>query len=79
MVGHFLSITHLPSFLIRIIFQFDSKGNTGGCQDAYTMIPSATVANCANVTLPPQLDVEGIVDNGPISRYGWIEEVRAFS
>jgi hypothetical protein len=57
--------------------KFDKNGNTGGCQDVYTVTPSLSSQDptCANVTLPPQLEVEGIVNNGPISQYGWIEQV----
>jgi hypothetical protein len=42
------------------------------------MIPSLarTTPSCENITYPPQLEVEGIVSNGPISTYGWIEQVR---
>jgi len=55
---------------------FDKNGNTGGCQATYTVTQSLTDAEptCANVTLPPQLEVEGIVNNGPISRFGWVEQ-----
>lgn len=65
----------LPHLVTDLLSQFDSNGNTGGCQDKYTIIPAEGIANCANATLPSQLDVEGIVHNGPISRYGWIEQV----
>ncbi|TEB39070.1 hypothetical protein FA13DRAFT_1751550 [Coprinellus micaceus] len=63
-----------PPGTIYQICMFDSNGNTGGCQDKYTIIPAEGIANCANATLPSQLDVEGIVHDGPISRYGWIEQ-----
>lgn len=50
---------------------------TGGCQAVYTMYPSQTDSNpsCANLTLPPALQVEGTVEDGPLSRYGWINQV----
>ncbi|KAF5336834.1 hypothetical protein D9611_003450 [Ephemerocybe angulata] len=65
-----------PPGTIYQICMFDSNGNTGGCQDTYTIIPSSssTPVNCANATIPNQLDVEGIVQDGPISRYGWIPQ-----
>ena len=55
--------------------QFDKFGNTGGCQATYTVIPPSSLPTCANVTLPLQLGVQGKVDNGPISRFGWIDQV----
>ncbi|KAJ3549285.1 hypothetical protein NMY22_g939 [Coprinellus aureogranulatus] len=72
MHGKFLSSLRTARSLS--ILQFDSNGNTGGCQDKYTVIPAEGTASCANATIPSQLDVEGIVHNGPISRYGWIEQ-----
>jgi hypothetical protein len=42
----------------------------------YTVYPSQN-AGCSNITVPSQsLAVEGIVDNGPLSQYGWIDQVR---
>ena len=56
--------------------QFDKNGNTGGCQDTYTMIAAQGDATCQNLTAPlTPLDVEGTVFNGPTSRYGWINQV----
>ncbi|KAA1468460.1 hypothetical protein DENSPDRAFT_833752 [Dentipellis sp. KUC8613] len=53
---------------------FDKNGNTGGCQGIYTVIPSNNTS-CANVTFPAgALDVEGQVDSGPLSQYGWIDQ-----
>ncbi|KAG2023138.1 hypothetical protein CC2G_000826 [Coprinopsis cinerea AmutBmut pab1-1] len=65
-----------PPGTLYQICMFDKNGNTGGCQDVYTVTPSLSSQDptCANVTLPPQLEVEGIVNNGPISQYGWIEQ-----
>lgn len=57
------------------ICMFDKFGNTGGCQDTYTVIPSPSTPTCANVTFPPQLSVTAVVDNGPMSQYGWIDQV----
>ncbi|KAF9650731.1 hypothetical protein BDM02DRAFT_1305155 [Thelephora ganbajun] len=59
------------------ICMFDKNGATGGCQAIYTMYPSQTNSTpaCANLTLPTNtLQVEGIVEDGPISRYGWINQ-----
>lgn len=58
--------------------QFDKNGNTGGCQATYTVIPSATIdsTSCTNVTFPTgPLDVEAAVANGPMSQFGWIDQV----
>ena len=47
----------------------------------YTMIPSRSVSdgstpNCANLTFPAStLAIEGLVNNGPLSQYGWIDSV----
>jgi hypothetical protein len=67
-------------FLIDYIFyfylrQFDSLGNTGGCQASYTVIPPLSTPNCSNVTFPPVLDVQAKVDNGQMSQFGWIDQV----
>ncbi|KAF9786026.1 hypothetical protein BJ322DRAFT_1057487 [Thelephora terrestris] len=56
------------------ICMFDVNGATGGCQDIYTVYPSQTTG-CGNLTLPTQsLSVQGLVENGPISAYGWIDQ-----
>jgi hypothetical protein len=60
-------------YLLIKILQFDSYGNTGGCQATYTVIPGTT--SCSNVTFPTTLDVVGEVENGPISEYGWVDQV----
>ena len=67
-------------YLIDFIFffylpQFDSLGNTGGCQASYTVIPPLSTPNCSNITFPPVLDVQATVDNGPMSQFGWIDQV----
>jgi hypothetical protein len=60
----------------HIQLQFDTNGATGGCQAIYTVYPSETTS-CGNLSVPTQvLDVEGLVDDGPISQYGWIDQVR---
>ncbi|KAF5356104.1 hypothetical protein D9756_004031 [Leucocoprinus leucothites] len=58
------------------ICMFDANGNTGGCQDVYTMIPSnsSPASSCTNVTVPVPLQVDATVANGPMSQYGWIEQ-----
>ena len=59
----------------NILSQFDTNGATGGCQDIYTVYPSQTT-DCPSLTLPTKtLEVQGVVDNGPISQYGWIDQV----
>jgi hypothetical protein len=59
--------------------QSASNGVWGGCQAVYTMYPSQNTG-CSNLTLPTQsLDVDAIVQDGPISRYGWIPQVRELS
>ena len=63
-------------FFFFCLSQFDSMGNTGGCQATYTVIPPlSTPANCSNVTFPGVLDVAPTDDNGPLSQYGWIDQV----
>lgn len=64
------------------ICMFDSKGVTGGCQAVYSVYqaPNSTLSNpptCANLTYPrpeQQLGVTAIVDSGPISQFGWIDQ-----
>ncbi|CAA7259975.1 unnamed protein product [Cyclocybe aegerita] len=56
------------------ICMFDKFGNTGGCQDTYTVIPPRSIPNCANVTFPPALEVQAQVENGPMSQYGWVDQ-----
>ena len=55
--------------------QFDALGNTGGCQATYTVILPLSTPNCTNVTYPPLLGVEATVDNGPMSQFGWVDQV----
>lgn len=64
--------------LLNYIRKFDKNGNTGGCQATYTVIPATTAPTCANVTFPPLLSVNAQVDNGPMSQYGWIDQVSYF-
>ncbi|KJA29306.1 hypothetical protein HYPSUDRAFT_211195 [Hypholoma sublateritium FD-334 SS-4] len=56
------------------ICMFDKFGNTGGCQATYTVIPPTSTPTCGNVTFPPQLGVAAVVDNGPMSQYGWVDQ-----
>ncbi|KAG5646039.1 hypothetical protein DXG03_004462 [Asterophora parasitica] len=64
---------------IRYVWlQFDKNGNTGGCQATYTVISSsdAEPPTCQNVTFPlGTLDVDAAVANGPLSQYGWVDQV----
>jgi hypothetical protein len=56
--------------------QVASNDVWGGCQALYTMYPSQT-SGCSNITLPTgYLGVDAIVQDGPISRYGWVPQVR---
>lgn len=43
----------------------------------YTVIPSTSSSppSCINVTFSSPLQVDAVVANGPLSRYGWIEQV----
>lgn len=74
-VGGFLQLT--PP-------QFDKNGVTGGCQAIYTVYqaPNTTLNDppvCQNLTYPQPdqlLDVDAQVDNGPMSQYGWVDQVR---
>ncbi|KAF8912950.1 hypothetical protein CPB84DRAFT_1957354 [Gymnopilus junonius] len=67
------AIPFAPGTLYQICM-FDRFGNTGGCQATYTVIPASSTPNCANVTFVPQLAVSAIVDNGPMSQYGWVDQ-----
>lgn len=69
---------HTYRELLNIIRKFDKNGNTGGCQATYTVIPATTTPSCANVTFPPLLSVDAQVENGPMSQYGWIDQVSYF-
>jgi len=67
------AVPFLPGTQYQICM-FDSQGNTGGCQASYTVIPPLSTPNCTNVTSPPPLGVEGTVDNGLLSQFGWIDQ-----
>ncbi|KXN81110.1 ATP-dependent DNA helicase PIF1 [Leucoagaricus sp. SymC.cos] len=69
------TVPFAPGTLYQICM-FDKNGNTGGCQDVYTMIPSnsSSSPSCTNVTFPNPLQVDATVANGPMSQYGWIEQ-----
>ncbi|KAJ3748295.1 hypothetical protein DFH05DRAFT_1472004 [Lentinula detonsa] len=61
------------------ICMYDSNGLPGGCQVIFTMIQNLTDANptCKNMTMPAVdrvLDVQGIVDGGPMSQSGFINQ-----
>ncbi|KAJ3846873.1 hypothetical protein EV368DRAFT_88407 [Lentinula lateritia] len=59
------------------ICMYDSNGLPGGCQVLFTMIQNSTDANptCKNMTMPNQvLDVNGVVDGGPMSQNGFINQ-----
>lgn len=64
------------------ICMFDSKGVSGGCQAVYTVYqaPNTTLDNpptCFNLTYPSpdkQLGVTALVDDGPFSQFGWIDQ-----
>jgi len=60
------------------ICMFDTNGNTGGCQAVYTVIPplnTTAAPSCTNVTFPTgPLNVNGVVDNGPLSQFGWVDQ-----
>ncbi|KAJ3782467.1 hypothetical protein GGU10DRAFT_363702 [Lentinula aff. detonsa] len=61
------------------ICMYDSNGLPGGCQVIFTMIQNPTDNNptCENMTMPAVdrvLDVQGIVDGGPMSQSGFINQ-----
>ncbi|KAJ4471443.1 hypothetical protein J3R30DRAFT_3685774 [Lentinula aciculospora] len=58
---------------------YDSNGLPGGCQMMFAMIKNSTDANptCKNMTMPvvnQVLDVQGVVDGGPMSQNGFINQ-----
>jgi len=55
--------------------QFDTFGNTGGCQAIYSVIPPLTTPSCANVTFPTALGVSAEATDGPLSEFGWPSQV----
>lgn len=67
----------------EILPKFDSKGTSGGCQAVYTVYqqPNTTLNDpptCFNLTYPrpeQQLGVIALVDNGPFSQFGWMDQV----
>jgi len=73
------TVPFTPGTLYQICM-FDSNGVTGGCQDIFTVIPSnstnsTATPSCANVTFPAgALDVVGVVHDGPMSQYGWVDQ-----
>ncbi|KAI0286740.1 hypothetical protein BGY98DRAFT_1092372 [Russula aff. rugulosa BPL654] len=62
------------------ICMVDSRGNAGGCQDIYTVVPNSTFtaqnpANCTNVTLPTNsLQVDANVITGALTQFAWIPQ-----
>ncbi|KAF9486306.1 hypothetical protein BDN70DRAFT_869786 [Pholiota conissans] len=62
-----------PGTLYQICM-FDKFGNTGGCQETYTVIAPSSPASCPNVTFVPQLQVIATVNTGPMSQYGFIDQ-----
>ena len=64
--------------------KFDANGVTGGCLRSYTVVPAPNSTTesppeCANVTAPTQLDVDGMDHTGELSQYGWVDQVRVSS
>lgn len=74
-------VPFIPGTLYEICM-FDSKGVTGGCQAVYSVYqaPNTTLSNppiCTNLTYPrpeQELGVNAIVDSGPISQFGWVDQ-----
>lgn len=59
--------------------QYDIFGTTGGCQATYTVIPPSNPilpSNCTNLTSVPQIEVDARDHTGPLSRFGFIDQVR---
>ncbi|KDR85291.1 hypothetical protein GALMADRAFT_234070 [Galerina marginata CBS 339.88] len=76
-VGDVLSYDWAVPFAPGTLYQicmFDKFGNTGGCQATYTVIPPSSMPTCSNVTFAPQLGVSALVDNGPMSQFGWVDQ-----
>ncbi|KAF8221766.1 hypothetical protein L208DRAFT_1326161 [Tricholoma matsutake] len=70
------SVPFAPGTVYQICM-FDKNGNSGGCQASYTVIPASSPnqPSCSNVTFPlGPLDVSAVVDNGPLSQYGWVNQ-----
>lgn len=65
------------------IVQWDSVGNSGGCQAIYTVYqaPNTTLADppiCRNLTYPQEtqnLGIETASAAGNLSQFGWIDQV----
>ncbi|KAJ1309610.1 hypothetical protein OPQ81_006382 [Rhizoctonia solani] len=53
------------------ICMYDSKGQTGGCQATYTVIPATSTPSCTNMTFPQTLEVDAKSSTGSLSQYGW--------
>ncbi|KAG8715190.1 hypothetical protein FRC11_005379 [Ceratobasidium sp. 423] len=53
------------------ICMYDSRGQTGGCQATYTVIPATSTPSCTNMTFPQTLQVDAKSSTGPLSQYGW--------
>ncbi|CAE6441809.1 unnamed protein product [Rhizoctonia solani] len=53
------------------VCMYDSKGQTGGCQAIYTVIPATSTPSCTNMTFPQTLEVDAKSSTGPLSQYGW--------
>ncbi|KAJ7293182.1 hypothetical protein C8J57DRAFT_1268326 [Mycena rebaudengoi] len=66
-----------PDTLYQICM-FDKNGNSGGCQDIYTVIANTTTPSCNNATFPPgSLEVDVAVNSGAsssLSQYGWVDQ-----
>ncbi|KAF8996260.1 hypothetical protein BDQ17DRAFT_1364686 [Cyathus striatus] len=66
-------VPFIPGTLFQICM-FDINGNTGGCQATYTVVQPSTTPNCSAIPTPPQLGVKAKVENGPLSRFGFIDQ-----
>jgi hypothetical protein len=57
---------------------YDSRGQTGGCQATYTVIPATSTPSCANMTFPQTLEVDAKSSTGPLSQYGLVFSLSGF-
>lgn len=62
---------------INYIVQFDSVGNSGGCQDSYTVMPPRNTSQPCPETFstPTSLSVNGANEVVPLTEYDWPDQV----
>jgi len=80
-LNQFSWVVPFPPDTIYQICMFDSKGNTGGCQDAYVVTPprNASHSCTSDFGVPSTLSVQGSTENGPLTQYGWPDQCTTVS